>query len=137
VSTTDGQNGHDKHVLDKPVMSVVFVRWSRLIIHVRLILGLYGMILSSIVAVANALWQFVKLGQHRSYRCHQYADDTQLHLAMRVDNTAAGLSILAACATDVKLWYIQNGLQLNPDKSEELFMRTATHLQAVSSLTSV
>ena len=35
-------------------------------------------------------------------RCHQYADDTQLHLAMRVDNTAAGLSILAACTTDVK-----------------------------------
>jgi len=30
-------------------------------------------------------------------RCHQYADDTQLYLAMRVDNTAAGLSILAAC----------------------------------------
>jgi len=37
-------------------------------------------------------------------RCHQYADDTQLHLAMRVDNTAAGLSILAACTTDVKEW---------------------------------
>ena len=37
---------------------------------------------------------------------HQYADDTQLHLAMRVDNTAAGLSILVACTTEVK----QNGL---------------------------
>jgi len=43
-------------------------------------------------------------------RCHQYADDTQLHLVMRVDNTAAGLSILAACTTDVKQWYMQNGL---------------------------
>ena len=31
-------------------------------------------------------------------RCHQYADDTQLHLAMRFDNTSAGLSILAACS---------------------------------------
>ena len=39
-------------------------------------------------------------------RCHQYADHTQLHLAMRVDNTAAGMSILAACTTDVKQWYI-------------------------------
>ena len=28
-------------------------------------------------------------------RCRQYADETQLHLAMRVDNTATGLSILA------------------------------------------
>ena len=61
-------------------------------------------------------------------RYHQYADDTQLHLALRVDNTAAGvdtgLSILSACTTDVKLWYIQNVLQLNPDKSEVLFMGT-------------
>ena len=47
---------------------------------------------------------------------------------MRVDNTAAGLSILAACTTDVKQWYTQNGLQLNPDKSEALFMGTATQL---------
>ena len=63
---------------------------------------------------------------------HQYADDTQLHLAMRADNTAAGLSVLAACTSDVRLswlhvsfWahvnivhhiisYMQNGLQLNP-----------------------
>jgi len=72
-----------------------------------------------------------------SVRCHQYADDTQLHLAMRVDNTAAGLSIYAACTTDVKQWYMQNGLQLNPDKSEALFMGTATQLRAVSSLKSI
>ena len=41
---------------------------------------------------------------------HQYADDTQLHLAMCANNTAAGLSILAACTADVKLWFMQNGL---------------------------
>ena len=70
-------------------------------------------------------------------RCHQYANDTQLHLAMRVDNTAVGLSILAACTTDVKQWYMQNGLQLNPDTSEALVMGTATQVRAVSSLTSV
>ena len=56
---------------------------------------------------------------------------------MRVDNTAAGLSILAACTTDFKQWYMQNGLQLNPDKSEALLMGTATQLRAVSSLKSV
>jgi len=33
---------------------------------------------------------------------HQYADDTQLHLAMRADNTAAGLPVLAACTSDVQ-----------------------------------
>jgi len=45
--------------------------------------------------------------------------------------------IFAACTIDVKQWYMQNGLQLNPDKSEALFMGTATQLRAVSSLTSV
>ena len=63
-------------------------------------------------------------------RYHQYADDTQLHLAMHADNTADGLS-------DFEQWYMQNGLQLNPDKSEVLPMGTANQLQAVSSLTSV
>jgi len=34
---------------------------------------------------------------------HQHADGTQLHLAMRSDNTAAGLSTLAACTSYVRL----------------------------------
>jgi len=70
-------------------------------------------------------------------RHHQYADDTQLHLAMRTNNTAAGLSTLAACTADVKLWFMQNGLQLNPDKSEGLVMGKANQLRAASSLASV
>jgi len=73
-------------------------------------------------------------------RYHQYADDTQLHLAMRADNTnntASGLSVLDACTDDVKLWFMQNGLQLNPDKSEAIIMGTANQLRAASSLLSV
>ena len=56
-------------------------------------------------------------------RCHQYADDTLLHLAMRVDNTAAGLSILAACTTDVKQWY--NYAEWTPTESRQV--RSALH----------
>jgi len=63
-------------------------------------------------------------------RHHQY--DNQLHLAMRADKTASGLSILATCTADVKLWFMQNGLQLNPDKSEALVMGTANQLRAAS-----
>lgn len=70
-------------------------------------------------------------------RHHQYADDTQLHLAMRANNTASGLSALDACTSDVKLWFMQNGLQLNPDKSEALIMGTANQLRAASSVTSL
>jgi len=56
------------------------------------------------------------IAQH-GVQYHQYADDTQFHLATRADNTAAGLSVLAACTSDVRLWYMQNGLQLNPGQS--------------------
>jgi len=56
----------------------------------------------------------------------------QLHLAMRADNTPAGLSVLAECTTDVRQWYLQNGLQLNPDKSEALIVGTTNQLRAVT-----
>jgi len=65
---------------------------------------------------------------------HQYADDTQLRLAIHADNTFDGLSVLAACTVDVKQWYMQNGLQLNPDKSEALIVGTANQLHVVTSL---
>jgi len=45
--------------------------------------------------------------------------------------------ILGACTADVKLRFMQNGLQLNPDKSGALVMGTANQLRAASSLTSV
>ena len=72
------------------------------------------------------------IAQH-GVQYHQYADDTQLHLAMRADNTPAGLSVLAECTTEVRQWYLQNGLQLNPDKSEALIVGTTNQLRAVTS----
>lgn len=57
-------------------------------------------------------------------------DDTQLCLAI---NTTDGLSVLAACTADVRQWYTQNGLQLNPDKSEALVVGTASQLCSVTS----
>jgi len=40
--------------------------------------------------------------------------------------------VLAACTSDVKQWYMQNGLQLNPDKSEALIIGTANQLCTVT-----
>jgi len=74
---------------------------------------------------------------HHGVQYHQYADDTQLHLAMRADNTPARLSVLAECTTDVRRWYLQNGLQLNPDKSEALIVGTTNQLHVVTSSVSV
>ena len=53
-------------------------------------------------------------------------------LAIHADNTSDGLSVLAACTADVKQWYMQNGLQLNPDKSEALIIGTVNQLDTVS-----
>ena len=74
---------------------------------------------------------------HHGVQYHQYADDTQLHLAMRADNTTAGLSVLAECTTDVRQRYLQNGLQLNPDKSDALIVRITNQLRAVTSSVSM
>jgi len=67
---------------------------------------------------------------------HQYADDTQLCLALHADNTGARLAVLAECTIDVRQWYMQNGLQLNLDKSEALIVGTSNQLQAMSSAVS-
>jgi len=57
---------------------------------------------------------------------------------VRADNTSAGLSVLAACTADVRQWYMymQNGLQLNPDKSEALIIGRAHQPRAATSTVS-
>ena len=57
---------------------------------------------------------------------------------MHADNTAEGLAVLAAStADDVRQWYMQNGLQLNPDKSEALIVGTSSQLNTTSIPSSV
>ena len=67
---------------------------------------------------------------------HKYADDTRPRLAMRAENTSDRLAVLAQCTANVRQWYLQKGLQLNPDKSEALIIGTANQLHAVSSAVS-
>ena len=50
---------------------------------------------------------------------HQYADDTQLYLAIKSD---ADLAKLEECTIAVRDWFTVNGMLLNPDKSEVLLV---------------
>ena len=59
---------------------------------------------------------------------HQFADDTQLLVAMNVNNAGPALERLANCSTAVRLWFLQNDLQLNADKSEVIILGTAPQL---------
>jgi len=46
-------------------------------------------------------------------RYQQYADNTQLYLFMRANDTAHNLNILRACSTAVRdIWYLSNNLLL-------------------------
>jgi len=62
---------------------------------------------------------------HHDDYCHQYANDMQLYLAMSVDNTAAGLSVLTVHT--VGRWR-QNSLQLNQDKLDALMVSITNQL---------
>ena len=43
---------------------------------------------------------------------------------------------LAHCSATVNLWFLQNGLQLNADKSEVVFLGTPAQLQSAAWLQS-
>ncbi|KAF7646270.1 hypothetical protein LDENG_00190610 [Lucifuga dentata] len=57
---------------------------------------------------------------------HCYADDTQLHVPLRVENYCH-LSKLKACLVAVKNWMLTNFLLLNSDKIEMLVIGLTKH----------
>src|SRR3990170_3602483 len=50
---------------------------------------------------------------------HQYADDTQLYIAVKSDSD---IKKLEECTQAVRDWFTRNGMLLNPDKSEVLLV---------------
>jgi len=63
---------------------------------------------------------------------HQFADDTQLFIAMNACDAAPALNHLADCSSAVRLWFLRNGLQLNGDKSEMVILGTSHQLRAAA-----
>ena len=61
---------------------------------------------------------------------HQYADDIQMCIAFR-PQCLCGLFQLITCTDDVTRWFIENGLQLNPSKTEAVVFGTASRLRSV------
>jgi hypothetical protein len=75
----------------------------------------------------------------QSFGCgnHQFADDTQLYVALDAAHSAQALANLSSCSEAVKRWFLLNGLQLNAGKSEVVILGTAHQLQSLSSQQSV
>ena len=61
----------------------------------------------------------------------QYADDTQLYFAINNTNHASSLSTIHACLSALSSWFAQNGLCLNPSKTESILLSTPHRLRAL------
>lgn len=68
---------------------------------------------------------------------HQYADDTQLYTAVKAGDNDAGIRRLEMCTTAVRDWFLQNGMLLNPDKSEVLLVAGRTQALKFTGASSV
>jgi hypothetical protein len=59
-----------------------------------------------------------------------YADDTQLYTALQPQNI--DLTAIQQCTNDIHRWYAENGLLLNPTKSEAMAVGTQAQVTATS-----
>jgi len=62
---------------------------------------------------------------------HQYADDTQLYTTLDKSSTHC-MSYISFCADSVTRWFLENGLLLNPIKTEALVTGTRSQVQSVN-----
>ena len=53
---------------------------------------------------------------------HIYADDTQLYLSFKCDNSSIILSKLNNCISDIRVWMIKNKLRINDSKTEFIYI---------------
>jgi len=71
-----------------------------------------------------------------SVSCHQFAVDTAPRQQGQHQRHAA-MDRHAHCSVTVRLWFLQNGLQLNADKSEVVFIDTPAQLRSASDITTI
>ena len=67
----------------------------------------------------------------------QYADDTQLYVAMSKMSSANAIVQLQNCVTTLQLWFAENELALNPDKSEAVLFSTSQHTTGLSVISTI
>jgi len=63
----------------------------------------------------------------------QYADDTQLYVPLSKKAVNDVFTNLQNCMFDVHTWLSENGLVINPEKSEAVLLSTIQHARATRS----
>ena len=65
---------------------------------------------------------------------HHHADDTQLYISATLKNFHQSTEVVNVCTKALQSWLPQNGLRLNPEKSEVILVGTRFQLQKVDSV---
>ena len=73
---------------------------------------------------------------HFGIQLQQYADDTQLHIALSHTDQSGKLK-LEECLSSMYAWFCFNGLAINPDKSEAILFGSWQRLRAFPLLSSI
>ncbi len=68
---------------------------------------------------------------------YQYADDAQLLIALTPSSYSPNISCLKCCLTSLHSWFLQNGLALNPSKTESILLGTRQRLASFTNLSSI
>ncbi|WP_419634815.1 RNA-directed DNA polymerase, partial [Thiolapillus sp.] len=71
---------------------------------------------------------------HHSVSHHMFADDTELYKSDSPSEAFTLSRTIEACISDVKVWVVQNKLQLNDDKTEILLIGSAPGIDLPSSV---
>ena len=74
--------------------------------------------------------------KHGIKRHHSFADDKQLLTSVIVTDVSVAKSNSEACVTDVQAWCASRRLQLNPSKTDVIWLGTRYRLQQLAGLTS-
>jgi len=53
---------------------------------------------------------------------HQYADDCQIYLSVRVQDAGLPATRLSSCITDIAAWMSSSRLRLNPSKTVVIWL---------------
>ena len=67
----------------------------------------------------------------------QYADDTQLYVAITRSNHDIATSRLEECLSELHIWFCYNGLALNPNKTDAILFGTAQRSKSLPPITTI
>ena len=67
----------------------------------------------------------------------QYADNTQLYIALSPNDSCTSVVNLESCLNDLYYWCCLNGLALNPDKTDSILLGTRQQANSYKDIATV